>query len=208
LPAGAEVFLLTDNALSAGDGIPEARDEVPRVVAKPSVPSGPSAPGERAPRRDEAVPSRNEAVPRREPPLAAPSRAPVSPTTTPSPLAQPTSLLVVDPDETVCSLVGAYLMGICEVQVATTLDDALERADERPFDLLVLNPDTGSTLDPDRGGPETLLSQLRACAGTADAYAIALTPPGSGVPSGFDAVLRTPLDDMELVLTVGAALAG
>ncbi|MEM8600093.1 MAG: PAS domain-containing sensor histidine kinase, partial [Bacteroidota bacterium] len=46
LPAGAEVFLLTDNALSAGDGIPEARDEVPRVVAKPSVPSGPSAPGE------------------------------------------------------------------------------------------------------------------------------------------------------------------
>ncbi|MEM6782166.1 MAG: ATP-binding protein [Bacteroidota bacterium] len=184
-PGGsAEVFFVADEALDKLAGAFPGRGDGSPVAAKPSAPSGPS---------------RSEATPHREPPMAA---SPAHPP--PGPLAQPTSVLVVDAAETVCSLVGAYLMGICEVHTATTLADALERAEERPFDLLLLDPTLGEECT-----PQALLAQLRACAGTAEAYTIALAEAGfNAADVGFDAVLRKPLDDMEVVLTVGAALAG
>ncbi|MEL7361396.1 MAG: ATP-binding protein [Bacteroidota bacterium] len=168
---------------SAVEGVPV--NGVP-VDAKPFAPSGLRQSQQREPAH-------------REPPMAA---VQTPETAAPGPLAQPTGLLVVDADQTICSLVGAYLMGICEVHAATTLAEALERAEERPFDLLLLSPNLTDTASGE------VLAQLRACAGTAGAYAIALTEPGQGAPPGFDAALHKPLDDMELVLTVGAALAG
>ncbi|MEO1077608.1 MAG: hypothetical protein AAFX41_16835, partial [Bacteroidota bacterium] len=168
---------------SAVEGVPV--NGVP-VDAKPFAPSGLRQSQQREPAH-------------REPPMAA---VQTPETAAPGPLAQPTGLLVVDADQTICSLVGAYLMGICEVHAATTLADALERAEERPFDLLLLSPNLTDTASGE------VLAQLRACAGTAGAYAIALTELGQGAPPGFDAALHKPLDDMELVLTVGAALAG
>ncbi|MEM8558204.1 MAG: ATP-binding protein, partial [Bacteroidota bacterium] len=134
-----------------------------------------------------------------KPSQASPARSSAPPT--PGPLAQPTSVLVADAEATVCSLVGAYLMGICEVHTATTFADTLAVAEERPFDVLLLDP----TLD----GPDSaasMLARLHACAGTMEAFTIALAEPGT-TPTGFDAVLTKPLDDTEVLLTVGTVLA-